>query len=318
MKKIYVFIISGLVSAFAANGQTNPAPFDLSAGDYSFTEWSEQEPAGTFPANMAFHFTADPTSIAYNPLAPGSQDFNCGYVLTSRPRINGLGELGISMVNTGSAQFNDCISGSATGARFMGAAVLALNTTGRTNITVSWTGGTITVSDGGGSTGTGIPRIFAFELQYRIGTEGDFIDIENAEYVTNEVDHSEVISSVLPAECDNQAELQIRWIYKQHSSTLEGAQGTRPMLRLDDINVTSDPDLSTGIDDNIISTLVVYPNPNETGVFSLSQAVSGRVVDLMGRVVARVNDSNVINLSSELSGSYFLHTEAGAVIRLMK
>jgi hypothetical protein len=319
MKKIYTLLFPcALVGMLTASAQTNPVPFNLASGDYTFTAWDTEEPAGTYPANMAFHFTADPTAVNYNPLANGSQDYNCGYNLSSRPRINGLAENGISMIVTGSAQFNDCISGSATGARYTGAAVLGLNTTGRINIEVTWTGGTLSVSDGGGTTGSGIPRIFAFQLQYRIGTVGDFTNVADGVYITNVVDHSEVINSLLPAACENEPVVQIRWIYQQHSSTQEGAQGTRPKLRLDDITVTSDPDLTIGIDDNIISTLVAYPNPNETGIFSLSQPVSGRVVDLMGRVVVRVKTADVIDLSSEVSGNYFLHTEDGAVIRLMK
>jgi hypothetical protein len=318
MKKIYCFIFSGLAAAFTVNAQTNPAPFNLASGDYTFTEWASDAPAGTFPTNMAFHFTGDPNGGSYNPLANGSQDFNCGYSLTSRPRINGLGEFGISMVTTGNPQFNDCTSGSATGARYAGAAVLALNTTGRTNVQVTWTGATLTVGDGGGSTGSGIPRVFAFELQYRIGTVGDFIDIENAEYVSGEVEHSAVLTNTLPAECDNQAEVQVRWIYKQHSSTLDGAQGTRPQLRLDDITVTSEEDLTIGIDDNIISTLTAFPNPSANGRFQLSAKVSGGVYDIIGQRVVELTNSNTVDLSSKHSGHYFLRTDEGAVIRLMK
>jgi hypothetical protein len=319
MNKIYALLFSSLVGGFSiASAQTNPTPFNLSSGDYTFTEWASTEPAGTFPANMAFHFTADPNGNNYNPLVNGSQDFNCGYSLSSRPRINGLGVNGISMITTGNPQYNDCTSGSATGARYAGAAVLALNTTGRTNVQVTWTGGTLTVGDGGGSTGSGIPRIFAFELQYRLGTEGDFIDIENAEYVSGEVEHSEVLTTTLPSACDNQAEVQVRWIYKQHSSTLDGAQGTRPQLRLDDITVTSDEDLTIGIDDNIISTLTAFPNPSANGRFRLSSKVSGGVYDIIGQRVVELTDSNIVDLSSKHSGHYFLRTDEGAVIRLMK
>jgi hypothetical protein len=318
MKKIYVFIISGLAAAFTANAQTNPAPFDLSAGSYSFTEWSIEAVAGTYPANMVFHFTTDPTGNNYSPLAPGTQDFDCGYGLSARPRVNGLDDLGISMVSTGSGQYNDCVSGSNSNQRFMGAAVLALNTTGRTNVQVTWTGGTLTVGDGGGSTGSGIPRIFAFELQYRIGTEGDFIDIENAEYVTNEIDHSAEVSTTLPAECFNQAVVQVRWVYKQHESSPEGAQGTRPQLRLDDISVTSDEDLATGIDDNIVTTLTAIPNPSADGIFTLSAPVSGTVSDMMGRLVTIVTEGRSIDISAERTGHYILRTDEGQVIRLMK
>jgi hypothetical protein len=318
MKKIYCLISAFVATAFTLNAQTNPTPFNLSTGDYSFMEWAAEEPSGTFPANMAFHFTADPNGGTYNPLANGSQDYNCGYGLTSRPRINGLGVAGISMVTTGNPQFNDCTSGSATGARYTGAAVLALNTTGRINVQVIWTGATLTVGDGGGTTGSGIPRIFAYELQYRIGTEGNFIDIDGAEYVSNVADHSEVITTTLPEACNNQAELQVRWLYKQHSSTPDGAQGTRPQLRLDDITVTSEADLSTGIVTKVNSMLAAFPNPSENGRFKLSSKVSGGVYDILGQKLIDLKNTDLVDLSAKHGGHYFLKTDQGSVIRLMK
>jgi len=315
MKKIYVFIISGLVAALSANAQTNPAAFDLSAGDFSFTEWAADAQAGTFPANMAFHFMRDVGDPQYNRLANGSQDFNCVYNLDARPRVNGLGESGVSFISTGNGQFNDCVSGTASVQRYMGAAVVALNTSGRMNVEVSWTGGTLSVSSGGNS---GIPRVFSIEMQYRIGTEGAFIDIEDAEYVTNEADHEQSFVTALPAECNNAPVVQVRWLYTQHESNPEGAQGTRPQLRLDDISVTSEEDITIGIDDNIISTLTAIPNPSTDGIFTLSAPVSGTVTDMMGRVVTIINEGRSIDISAERTGHYVLRTEEGQVIRLMK
>jgi hypothetical protein len=315
MKKIYVFIISGLVAALTANAQTNPAAFDLSAGDFSFTEWAADTEAGIFPANMAFHFMRDVGDPQYNRLANGSQDFNCGYNLTGRPRVNGLGEEGVSFISTGNGQFNDCVSGSASVQRYMGAAVVALNTSGRMNVEVSWTGGTLTVGSGGSAE---IPRIFSIEVQYRIGTEGEFIDIENAEYVSNEVDHEESFVTTLPEECNNEPVVQVRWLYTEHESNPEGAQGTRPQLRLDDISITSEEDLTIGIDDNIVTTLTAVPNPSTDGIFTLSAPVSGTVTDMMGRVVAAITEGRSIDISSERTGHYVLRTEEGQVIRLMK
>lgn len=316
MKKIYQLLFTCIAAGpLSSSAQTDPAPFDLSAGDYSFTEWLDDEAAGTYPPSMVFHFTREDSDPQFNPLATGTQDFNCAYNLTSRPRVNGLGEDGIGMVNTGSGQFNDCISGTASVQRYMGVAVLALNTTGRTDVEVLWTGGTVTVGSGGTP---GIPRIFSWKLQYRIGTEGDFAYLEGQEYVSGEVGHSQEITSVLPSECDDQPVVQLRWQYIEHETSPEDAAGTRPQLRLDDITVTSEEDITIGvavIGDRRVSA---HPNPSETGVFTLSSKVNGAVLDLTGRVIMHVTASSNIDLSPQPAGYYFLRTDEGHVTRLIK
>ncbi len=114
-------------AAASASAQTNPAPFDLSTGDYTFTAWPETAPAGTYPASMRLvrgggqdpAVTAEPTA-----------DYTAAYNLTSGTRINGLGADGLAFANTGT-------NGD------LGAAVLALNTTGLSNVRVSYTCGTV-------------------------------------------------------------------------------------------------------------------------------------------------------------------------------
>jgi hypothetical protein len=131
--------------------QSNPTPFDLSSGNYSLTEWDPNSPAGTYPPNMYFH-----RSNVQDPQLADEMttDYTGAYNLTSGTRINGLGTDGFSFLNT------------ATNGN-LGAAVLALNTTGRVNIQVSWVGGTV-------ATGA---REYRIRLQYRIGTTGSFSDV---------------------------------------------------------------------------------------------------------------------------------------------
>jgi hypothetical protein len=76
--------------------------------------------------------------------------------------------------------------------------------------------------------------------------------------------------------------------------------------------------LTIGIDDNIISTLTAFPNPSANGRFQLSAKVSGGVYDIIGQRVAELTNVNIVDLSSKHSGHYFLRTDKGAVIRLMK
>ena len=74
------------------------------------------------------------------------------YNLTSRSRINGLGTNGFAFINTGNPQ-------ASAGAGYVGAAVLALDTLGKENIRVAWTGGTVVTNE----------RVYGIRLQYRVG-----------------------------------------------------------------------------------------------------------------------------------------------------
>lgn len=76
--------------------------------------------------------------------------------------------------------------------------------------------------------------------------------------------------------------------------------------------------VTVGVDDNIISTLTAYPNPSANGRFKLSSKVSGGIYDIIGQRVMVVTGSDQIDLSAKRGGHYFLRTESGAVIRLMK
>lgn len=227
MRKFYLSFL--LLLSIKTFSQSNPAVFDLSSGNYSFTSWSSAAAAGTYPANMVFHFTNDATGGSYNPNANGNSDFNCAYNLGSRNRINGQNANGFSFIATSSALWDNCASGSAASTRFMGAAVVGLNSTGRTNIQVGWTGRTFTVSDD--------DRIFGIRLQYRTTTSGTWTDVPGpVQYVTSTAGSSAVVpTATLPAACENKANLYLRWLYL----SISGTNGTRPQIGVDEISITS-------------------------------------------------------------------------------
>jgi hypothetical protein len=209
--------------AFTANFEavppTNfPPAWDLANGPYTFTEWSATQAAGTYPPNMVFRQTtnADPTLDL-----DLESDWVLPYDRTNRSRINGLGSDGLAWLNTSDPQPD--------GGGYLGAAVLALKTTGRTNIQVTWTAGTVTPNS----------RIYALRLQYRIGATNAFSDVLDAnghpcEYMRNSVaGHAQVLAATLSAAADNQPYVQLRWKYY----FVAGASGPRAQLRLDDILV---------------------------------------------------------------------------------
>jgi hypothetical protein len=196
----------------------------LQVGPYGFTNWDASEPAGTYPPYMLFQQI---TNSAGDPNLGAEMDslWMLPYDLTSRSRINGLGTDGFSFINTGNAQTN-------SGAGFVGAAVLALNTAGKDNICVVWTGGTVVPND----------RVYAIRLQYRVGSTGAFSDALDAQgnpvqYSRNPVaGHSAVIGPVLlPSAVNNQPYMQLRWKYFY----ISGGSNARPQLRVGNIRVAA-------------------------------------------------------------------------------
>lgn len=233
---------------------TNPSPYLLSGGNWTLTGWNSAVPSGSYPgngatgadvttgvvagiasANMAFQwFASEQVTV---PTGNAGSDFACPYNLSARPRVNGVGANGFAFINTGSSQYDNCISGGASN-KFTGAALLALNTTGMQNIQVSWTGGTISVSDG-----TPIPRSYTIQLQYRVGVSGSFTNLSSS-YVTGTAGSSASIPAVtLPAACENASVVHLRWVYFQNNS----GSGTRPQMRVDEILVSGSPLSSPGL-----------------------------------------------------------------------
>lgn len=251
MKKLYITHILlcflGVTNIYKGWGQTNPAYFSLSSGSWILNGWYNLAGAGNYPTNnadgtnnsthwsssasnyhMIFHWMSSEQNIQFT--ANGSSDYSCGYNLSTRPRITGQGSDGFSFINTSDSQYNDCSSGSASN-KFVGAAVLGLNSTGRTNIQVSWTGRVISA--------TSINRICEVALQYRYHDGVGFTTwtiLPSNTYTSGGTvgSFSNFGPTTLPDVCENRAQLQIRWIYYT-----TGGSGTRPSLAVDNISVTS-------------------------------------------------------------------------------
>lgn len=179
----------------------------------------------------------------------------------------GKGTSGFSFVNTGSSQYNNCSSGTA-GSRFTGSAVLAVNSTGRQDIQVTWTGGTVTVGDGSPT-----PRQCRIQLQYRIGTTGNFTSVSGAEYISTTAGNSSTVGPyTLPSSCDDQPIVQIRWVY--YLSAVNNG-GTRPELRVDDITVSSTPISAASITTSTISGSPFCAGSGLTASVSVPFTISG-------------------------------------------
>jgi hypothetical protein len=174
-----------------------PSAHEVSEAFYEFQAWNPDQPAGAFPANMLL-VQSDrndpgidhPLRFAYHIPAEDYGDADQGnigfpYRNSSRTRINGLGDQGLSFINTGRG-------------RDLGAADLHINTNGLDSVFVSWKAATLTANS----------RVYHLRLQYRKGLAGaweDFLDPEGntVEYVRSVDNNQEepFTNLLLPSRC---------------------------------------------------------------------------------------------------------------------
>jgi hypothetical protein len=316
MKKIFTSL-SLFVAFFQMQAQTNPAPFDLSTGNYTFTEWADTSAAGTYPPNMMFHTDTVIEAPVFNAL----NDWTCPYNLSSRARINGENSGGISFTNTGNAQSDLCSTGGTTTIKkFLGAAVVALNTLNRENIQVSWTGSMLSNFTYGSGTNTQT-RFYQIQLQYAVGANSAFIDVPGSVFNCNSdsitykpANTTEIIPTVtLPTACNNEPLVFVRWLYRKSNN----GSNQRPKLAFDDVNITSS--IFTGLKNISESNknFNIYPNPSVDHVLNISKPVTANIYNTIGSLVSSINNSNKIDLSNCPSGVYFVRTNKGEVEKII-
>lgn len=268
-----------------------PMAFILANGQFSFTAWNPNELEYTYPQHMIFLQSNinDPglnDPLLYPYFIPHDDyhpdDFatiGFPYNNTRRTRINGLGDEGISFINTGRD-------------RDLGGALLALDTRNVTDASLEWLGGTILQNE----------RVYAIRLQYRTDIFSPFTDLtQNSqiiEYIAAGDGDVAIFDNIhLPINALNKQYVQLLWKYY----LVEGDTGARAELRLDDIlfkDITGVKDLP----DNFVQSYTA-----DGSVFvSFSEPVNGffYVHDVLGRLVAQeqLYNSNqiVINLNDSI------------------
>ena len=202
------------------NAQTNPTPQQVPY----WTDFSSlTHNSTTFPAGWQGWKVASVTNTMYNLNAPTSSVSmtSKGYASNSvRGVYNYNGKIGFLNAADGD-----------------NALVLALKTTGNTNVVVEYAISTIR-NPYNGSTNT---RINGVELQYRVGTSGVFKSVNSVVYYNNSTTQTssttseqkrEVYAVELPSECSNQSVVQVRWI----SRNIAGS-GEYPSFAIDNVDV---------------------------------------------------------------------------------
>lgn len=304
LTSLFQLAISGLVLTNYAQAQSNPTPYNGWPANYTFNNWPASSAAGTYPANMIFHYAdtnvVDPVLADIN----ATEDYSIAYNLTAQSRIEGQGTHGVSFLNTNPGHSSDSTGN-------LGETVLALNTTGRNSVQLSWTAGTL-------ATG----RVYLLRAQYRIGTTGSYTDLPHINLSDMEYTSSATVDTTgtnfgpitLPASCENQAVVQIRWAFYYSGS----GSGSRSKVNLTNINVASSS-ITTGINEiNNSKNLMLYPNPVNAGNdILLNTATTGIITDIYGRTVAAVSNSNRIATANLSTGVYVLKTNEEKVVRFV-
>lgn len=190
---LVILLISGQIPSFS---QTDPAPFNLGGGNYTLATWPSGSAAGTYPLNMRFHTCPNDSNPAL--ADPTGGDYTGAYNLGTGNRFAGLNAIGIGMFNSVKTPTT------------VGAIVLGLNSTGRTNITATFTARTNTTGNA-----------YNIRLQYRLSTASPWLDVPGpVEYVFTGVTGAASVqnftvnlSAVTANAVDNRPDMQIRWKY---------------------------------------------------------------------------------------------------------
>jgi len=199
----FAFLFSFTVSFSQTNPVAQALPFNLNS-----------QAGSVLPAGVAVHRFGT----------------TAGAIPTTRTLTPGNGDLPY-VATAGSGGWKDeaanGLSILASGSQSAGALIIAINTTGSTNIDIQWSARLILQQASWDNN---------IALQYRIGTSGNFIDIGSTSTFSTAgqaVGYTQTYLEALPAAAENQAVVQVRFIYW----AIAGGSGSRDRIALDDISI---------------------------------------------------------------------------------
>jgi hypothetical protein len=287
-KLIYVLVLYLFAIQLANATLSNPSPFNLTTGNWTLTGWNSGVAAASYPgngatgsntttgvvagatnANMVFWTASagDPT-LAATP----SANYAGSYSTCPNGSICGNGTSGFYFNNTGGSD--------------IGYACLGLNTTGRTNIQVSWQG--LTIASGA--------RQYGIRLQYRVGTTGAFTDANatpsNILYNAGTTGTNQTFSAItLPAACNGVTNLQLVWVYYY----IGPSTGTRPQLGINNITISSSA---------AIPSIAIANNGSQTGIANISQGSVSNILSTFKITEGGIAAATLNTLAFVTGGTY--------------
>lgn len=198
--------------------------------------WGQTDPTptSTFPVEPGAASSTLPSYMAIHRFGT-----TAGAIPTTRTTAVANGDLPYSNVSANSGGWVDAGTAGAdgwgilaSGAQSAGALVIAINTTGRTGINISWTCRTILQQASYDN---------SIALQYRIGTTGTFTNIAGSNTYTsagkaaNATSETSFSNFALPAAAEGQSVVHIRWIYWNSA----GSTGARDRISVKNISITA-------------------------------------------------------------------------------
>lgn len=297
---------AGEISIIASDGVNSPIGISFNViiypkskqilhNEFSFTSWGANMTDYEYPDYMIFlQSDREDPNLNYELLFPyfipyddyhEDDQGNIGfpYSNTRRTRINALGENGISFINTGRD-------------RDLGGALVAINTEGLNKVFVSFKTGTLIQNE----------RLYAIRLMYRIGVEGEFLEVLSngvpVDYTVSYSGHFAYFNDIeLPEEILDEDYVQLLWKYYY----LEGQSGPRPEMLLDDIYVRKNlTNLELTQNTRIIS---VYPNPaKEFIIIDTEENINFDILNIDGQIVLSSNEK-IIDVSGLVKGMYIMY-----------
>lgn len=217
-----LFLVAAMMVVTGVMGQSNPVAQSLPYNqDFSaLGAASTTYPAGWQGWNANAAGLAGTTASTAAPVADLALTAPANASQTAGGVKNYNGKIGI-LSNAGSVD---------------AAMALAINTTGVSNVSVVFDAMVIRNPYDGT-----ITRINEMVLQYRVGTTGTFTNVAYTEYQNNTTTQTTAVTTplnsvtkavYLPAACNNQAVVQLRWIYRDVSGT-----GARASFAVDNIKI---------------------------------------------------------------------------------
>ncbi len=217
MKRIIFFIGLILANLFVLS-QTNPTPQAL---PYTQNFSAFTGSAVAYPAGWQGWTIAGSTATTYSTAAPSGDQVLASGATSQNAAVSAfVGDAvgKIAFLNTSAAL--KCF-------------MLSVNTTGFSGVQVSYLAATQRQQVGN--------RIGGMGLQYRIGNTGTFTDVASSEYQnpggsdnitgTGSI-NPQTITVSLPPACNNQAVVQLRWVYREVSGA-----GNRPGFSVTNVSV---------------------------------------------------------------------------------
>ncbi len=266
----YALFVALFLTGVKAICQTNPVPHNLSLGPYFLTNWPSLSPAGTYPPNMYFHTCSQDSNPSLGD--PTTGNYTGAYNVGTGNRFAGLDPSGIVMWNKSKTPAT------------VGAIVLGLNSTGRTNLVVTFVAQAMAAGNA-----------YNLRLQYRVSSASAWIDVPGpVEFVyvsapSAQQNFSVNLSLATANAVDNRPDLQIRWKYYYVS----GFSSSSNTLRIDEIGV-----VSTASSGNNIATNGIAGSP-----FCVSPSAGSNVNIPFTYAPAANFTAGTCTFSAELSNS---------------